>query len=140
ARRGARRQRGNAGRRRRSSREGGHVTGSNLEDGAMRGLRGSNDEVRALRVMVEELRAEVPPELPWGALEQRLLAEIARREERERSHAASGLRRAFAFAAVAAAVLLGGLSAGKGELSLTSVEPSAAVDVAALALAPGEAG
>lgn len=35
-----------------------------------------HDEIRALRVMVEELKAEPPPELPWDTIEQRLLARI----------------------------------------------------------------
>jgi hypothetical protein len=34
----------------------------------------THDEVRALRVMVDALRAEPPPELPWDAIEKRLLS------------------------------------------------------------------
>jgi hypothetical protein len=116
------------------------VSGSNDEDRALPGLRGPNDEVRALRVMVEELRAEAPPDLPWDAIERRLMAEIARREDSVKAPPRSGLARAFTFAAAAAVLLLGGLSAGSGEIARESVAPRRAVDAAAIALAPGAAG
>jgi hypothetical protein len=116
------------------------VSGSNDEDRALPVLSESNDEVRALRVMVEELRAEAPPELPWDAIERRLMAEIGRLEDSSRAPSRSGLARAFTFAAAAAVLLLGGLSAGSGERAREDAAPRRAVDAAAIALAPGAAG
>lgn len=103
--------------------------------------------------MVEELRAEQPPELPWDAIEPRLLGEIERREGRRSTTPArapllipilprpgSELARAFALAAVAAGILLGGLAAGSGERWRAEAAPRRAVEAARVALAPGAAG
>src|SRR5262245_828256 len=90
--------------------------------------------------MVEELRAEAPPELPWGAIEARLLAEIARREARARTFSSGGPARVFAVAAAAAVVVLGALSTGSSEIRRSTGLPQQVVDVAAIALAAGEAG
>ena len=102
-----------------------------------------NDDVQGLRLLVEELRAEEPPELPWDAIERRLMAEIARRERVENTRAArgrAGLSQAFAFAAAAACLVLGGFAAGSGEHYGPPREATRDVSVASVALAPSEPG
>ena len=74
-------------------------------------MSGSNEEARALRVMIDELRAEEPPALRWDAIERSLMLEVARRERARigRSGAVmeSTFGRVFAFAAAAAMLALG---------------------------------
>lgn len=114
-------------------------------------------EIRALRVMVEELRSEAPPELPWDAMEQRIFAKIAATEPRApvftvydggaareppRVYTAGGratLPRVFGLVAVAAAVALG-ITAGSRELPTAGLSEARRVDVRASPLAPGQAG
>jgi len=108
------------------------------------------DQARALRFMVEEMRAEPTPDIAWDDLEQKLLSRIARNEEPRyvpRASAPSSFARVASFA-VAAAVLalgigLGGMSgdrrAAMGETPDTAraVTP---VAIESVALAGGEAG
>jgi hypothetical protein len=100
----------------------------------------THDEIRALRVMVDELRAETPPELDWNALEKRLLSQIDQQPSSLRRAApSSSLARVISFAAAAAAIAL-----GVGSMGSSASMPSAAapaphvVDANAVALAPGE--
>ncbi len=128
----------------------------------------THDEIRALRVMVDELRAEPPPELSWDAVEQRLLSRIGGRwiepsgvassastaeardpspidlaSARARAHTrtTSPLMRVFGFAAAAAVLAL-----GVGSMTSNSALPSAAapvrhvVEATQVAAAPGNAG
>ncbi|APR82285.1 Dihydrolipoamide acyltransferase [Minicystis rosea] len=105
----------------------------------------THDEIRALRVMVEELRAEKPPEPRWDAVEQSLLARIENEgapqsRASRRSFKASPFARVLGLAAVAAALALGVGLNGAGELRRSTAPVARAVDAATIALAPGEAG
>ena len=106
----------------------------------------THDEIRALRVMVDELRAEPPPELPWDAIEQRLLARLAQDERIARPSAstaravtlaASAFSRVIGFA-VAAAVLAFGVSSmsRSGELSVSDAPLRHVVQASAFAGLP----
>lgn len=107
----------------------------------------THDEIRALRIMVDELRAEAPPqptERAWDAMEARLLQTIAA-SERPRTlrgaGAGSGLPRILAFVAAAAAIALGITSVGgSGELPRAAVPEARSVAPSSVALAPGAAG
>jgi hypothetical protein len=109
----------------------------------------THDEIRALRVMVEELRAEEPPELPWDTIEQRLLARIARSAASAgpglvhlapRRAPVSAFPRVLMFAAAAAAIALGiGTIAGSGEMPRAEAPAAHPVDAATVAEAPGAA-
>jgi hypothetical protein len=123
----------------------------------------THDEIRALRVMVDELRAEPAPELAWDAIEQRLLSRISShvgaRPGAESLHlegaprllpvplqfappprASSPLMRVFGFAAAAAVLAL-----GVGSITHDSEVPQAAaparhvIESTAVAFAPGSA-
>jgi hypothetical protein len=117
----------------------------------------SNDEIRAVRVMVDELRALPTPELPWDAIEQRLLARLDRDGQVlsfpvRRGLGSNPLVRVFGLAAAAAAITLGVTHlAGLGDAPyaaaprVEAVRVAAApgprhVDAAAVASAPGPAG
>lgn len=116
----------------------------------------THDEIRALRVMVDELKAEPPPELPWDAIEQRLMARVAARDAAgARARASwmqpdSAVSRALGVCAAAAAIAIG--VSGFGQPSERSSAPSRAdtsvspvarrdpprrVDANAVASAPG---
>ncbi len=122
----------------------------------------THDEVRALRVMVEELRAESPPELPWDAIEQRLLSRTATRLillgespplacppaepiplrvrpiDPRRGEPRSSLAHVFGLAAAAAVLALGITSAtSSGELPSAAAPPRHLIDASAVALEPG---
>ncbi|MFT3766936.1 MAG: FecR domain-containing protein [Minicystis sp.] len=106
----------------------------------------THDEIRALRVMVDELRAEPPPELPWDAMEQRLLARLdqegkpAVRSPR-RGWGDSPIARVLGFAAAAAGIALGlAYAAGTSEIPHAALPAARPVDANAVALAPGQAG
>ncbi len=119
----------------------------------------THDEIRALRVMVEELRDEPPPDLPWDAIEARLLSRLAvqpvqtcapstapwgqgapRARRSSSVSSASPLLRVFGFAAAAAVLALGaGRLAGSGEMPVASAPQRHAIDAAAVALTPGSA-
>ena len=101
-----------------------------------------HDDIRALRVMVEELRAEPPPELPWDTIEQRLLAQITRESATRRARAeGSPIARVLGFAAAAAVIALGiGGAVGAADLPRPAAAHTRRVEAAHVALAPGEAG
>ena len=105
----------------------------------------SNGSTRALRVMVEELRAEAPPELKWADVERKLMVEViksdAAREAREAAAPRSALSQTLAFAAVAALIALGVSTSGNsaGPVAAAQLEPIL-VDVAQIEAAPGEPG
>lgn len=102
----------------------------------------THDDIRALRVMVEELRAEPPPELPWDTIEQRLLAQITRESATRRARAeGSPIARVLGFAAAAAVIALGiGGAVGGAELPRVAAAHARHVEATRVALAPGEAG
>lgn len=104
---------------------------------------------RALQTMVDELRAEQPPELPWSAIEERVLAEIDRSEERAAAVKAAraarreppGLYRVLGFAAAAAALVFGITTVSRtGELRTAKEPEPQQVDVVSVGLARGEPG
>jgi hypothetical protein len=97
---------------------------------------------RALRLLVEELRAEAVPAMPWEGSEARLLAALGPAPVVRATAAPSVLGRAFAFVAAAACIALGLSSQGGAPHGLSPVATHAAspVDVARIAAAPGEAG
>ncbi len=105
----------------------------------------SNGASRALRVMVEELRAEAPPELLWADVERKLMVEViksdAAREAHEAAAPRSALLQTFAFAAAAALFALGVSTSGSsaGPVAAAPLEPIL-VDVAQIQAAPGEPG
>jgi hypothetical protein len=105
----------------------------------------SNGDARALRAMIEELRAEAPPELPWAAVERKLMLEVAKRDAasvaREAARPRSAFAQTFAFAAAAALFALGVSTAGGGRepTAAASREP-VAVNIAQIQAAPGEPG
>ena len=100
---------------------------------------------RALRSMIEELRAEAPPELPWAEVERKLMLDVvksdAAREARRASAPRSPFMQMFAFAAAAALIAFGVSTSGNGptKSAAAPLEPIA-VDVAQIAAAPGELG
>jgi hypothetical protein len=118
----------------------------------------SHNEIRALRLMVNELRAEPPPELPWDAMEKRLLAKLTpvplaalaplapsigeRRPTMLRAAPRpSSFSRALGFAAAAAVLALGiGSVAGSGRMPAPAAEAPRPVEAASVALAPGGSG
>ena len=110
----------------------------------------THDEIRALRVMVDELRAEELPQRTqhaWDAMEARLLQSIAASERpRTLRHAGaatpgSALPRVLAFVAAAAAIALGITSVGgSGELPRAVAPEAHQLPATSVALAPGEAG
>lgn len=105
----------------------------------------SNGEARALRVMIEELRAEATPELPWAEVERKLMLEVAKRDAESKAREAAAPRSAFlqtfAFAATAALIALGVSTAGGGAAPAKEarLEP-VAVSIAQIQAAPGEPG
>jgi FecR protein len=100
---------------------------------------------RALRVMVEELRAEAPPELKWAEVERKLMLEVIKSDEaraaREAAAPRSAFLQTFAFAAAAALIALGVSTSGggSGPIAAAPIEPIQ-VDVAQIQAAPGEPG
>jgi hypothetical protein len=107
----------------------------------------THDEIRALRVMVDELRDEAVPQISlhaWDAMEARLLQSIAASERpitRRAAAPSSALPRVLGFMAAAAAIALGISSVGgSGELPRAAVAEAHQVSSASVALAPGEAG
>lgn len=111
------------------------------------GLQASPDPgaSRALRSMIEELRAEAPPELPWAEVERKLMLEVVKSEAARDAQRAAAPRspfmQAFAFAAAAALIAFGvsTSSSGPTKSAMAPLEPIA-VDVAQIAFAPGEPG
>jgi hypothetical protein len=100
----------------------------------------------ALRAMVEELRSEAPPELPWDAMERTLLDRIGRGEGGKTDRTGAALWQAAGFAAAAAALVALFASAGGNERVMEH-EPSARVrvrvrviDARAVRPAPGATG
>jgi ferric-dicitrate binding protein FerR (iron transport regulator) len=96
--------------------------------------RGDAETSPALRAMVDELRAEAPPELPWDAMERRLLDRIARGEGGRYRPDRSGpaLRQVAVFAAAAALLAL--FVSADEDVAGTEQEPRARVgDVRAAA-------
>jgi hypothetical protein len=96
-------------------------------------VSGSNEEARALRVMIDELRAEEPPELRWDQIERSLMLEVARRERarigRSGTVMESAFGRVFAFAAAAAMLALGVSSMTRGSaLPRPELQTSRVVD------------
>ena len=100
---------------------------------------------RALRVMIEELRAEATPDLPWVEVERKLMLAVAKSDAESKARAAAAPRSAFlqtfAFAAAAALFALGVSTAGGGAAPAKGarLEPIA-VDIAQIQAAPGEPG
>ncbi|MEO5729656.1 MAG: FecR family protein, partial [Byssovorax sp.] len=105
----------------------------------------SNGASRALRVMVEELRAEAPPELPWADVERKLMLEVIKSEEaraaREAAAPRSAFLQTFAFAAAAALIAFGVSTSGSDSAPVAAarLEPIV-VDIAQIEAAPGEPG
>lgn len=101
----------------------------------------THDEIRAVRVMVDELRDQAPPAIRWDDMEKRLLARLAERDAvillRRPAQPPSALGRVFGFA-VAAAVLAFGVASTTSGGRMPAVHAVAphAVDVATVALAP----
>jgi hypothetical protein len=100
---------------------------------------------RALRSMIDELRAEATPELKWAEVERKLMIEVAKSDAARAAQRAAAPRspfmQAFAFAAAAALIALGVSTANSG--APTAQAPHAAkvaVDVAKIQAAPGELG
>jgi len=97
-------------------------------------VSGSNAEARAMRAMVDELRAEAPPELRWDEIERKLMLEVSRRERgrigRSGNVIDAPFARLFAFAAAAAVLALGvsSMTGSRGAPRAASV--SRVVDVA----------
>lgn len=96
----------------------------------------SGPEVRAMRLVIDEVRSSLPPAVDWEGLERRTLASIDA-ELRSAPHTVranpSGMKSALGFAAVAAALvmLITGQRAG-------SVPSSAALELASVPMAgPG---
>jgi hypothetical protein len=91
-----------------------------------------------LRAMVAELRAEPPPELPWDAIEARLLQRIERGEGAELPpKSGSALWQLAPICAAAAAIaLFVQMGAGSGEPRAAAQPESRVVDVSEIALAP----
>ena len=98
-----------------------------------------HDDGRALRTMVDALREEPVPELPWEAMERRLMAQIAPREARARP--SRGMSRAFGFAAIAAGLVLGIRLSGTAPKALAPAsETLRRIEDSTIPLAAGEAG
>lgn len=105
----------------------------------------THEEIRALRVMVEELKAEPPPELPWDAIEQQLLARLpGQGSAAARARARwteSPMARMVGLCAAAAAIALGVSAASPRGAAPAALAPQGhVIDVGAVALAPGKAG
>ncbi len=103
----------------------------------------SRTEARALRRMVDELRAEPVPELDWSAVERGLDAALsARAAVYQPAPPPSGLARAFTFAAAAGFIAIGLGLAAHSPAGARATAPAAPRVVAAadVAAAPGEAG
>jgi hypothetical protein len=107
----------------------------------------THDDIRAVRLMVDELRAEPPPDLPWDAMEKRLLAAIAASSTPPRlapsgrqgsRWGSSPLGRVIGFAA-AAAVLALGIGSQTSDLPGATAPAPHVVEVSAVAMAPGYA-
>jgi hypothetical protein len=102
----------------------------------------THEEIRALRVMVEELKAEPPPELPWDAIEQQLLARLPGQGSaaaRARARwSESPMARMVGLCAAAAAIALS-VNAATPRAAATASQGHL-VDVAVVALAPGQPG
>ncbi len=105
----------------------------------------SNGASRALRVMVEELRAEAPPELKWAEVERKLMLEVIKSDEaraaREAAAPRSAFLQTFAFAAAAALIAFGVSTSGSDSAPVAAarLEPIV-VDIAQIEAAPGEPG
>jgi hypothetical protein len=107
-------------------------------------VRKEHDEIRALRVMVEELKAEPPPELPWDTIEQRLLARIdhdASNNGRKpgRNWGDSPLSRVLGLVAAAAVIAIG-VATSRDSGEAPSAPVAARADAASVAAAPVPAG
>jgi hypothetical protein len=93
--------------------------------------------------MIDELRAEAPPELPWAEIERKLMIDVvksdAARDARRAAAPRSPFMQAFAFAAAAALIALGVSTSNSGAAKSAAAAPTPiAVDVAQIAAAPGE--
>lgn len=105
----------------------------------------SNGASRALRVMVEELRAEAPPELKWADAERKLMLEVIKSDEaraaREAAAPRSAFLQTFAFAVAAALIAFGVSTSGSDSAPVAAarLEPIM-VDIAQIEAAPGEPG
>jgi hypothetical protein len=99
---------------------------------------------RALRSMIDELRAEAPPELKWDEIERKLMIDVvksdAARAAKEAAAPRSPFMQMFAFAAAAALIALGVSTANSGATTATARIAPVAIDVAKIAAAPGEPG
>ncbi|MBW2454774.1 MAG: FecR domain-containing protein [Deltaproteobacteria bacterium] len=92
--------------------------------------RQHDGEVRALRVLVEELREEAPPPLDWDRLEQRLLRQVdLERQARPRQPSHWGSLMAFAAAAAVVALLLTRLGAPPAEGARAASDHQTIVDL-----------
>jgi hypothetical protein len=100
---------------------------------------------RALRSMIDEMRAEATPDLKWAEVERKLMIEVVKSDAARAAQRAAAPRspfmQAFAFAAAAALIALGVSTANSGAptASAAPVAPIA-VDLAQLHAAPGEPG
>ena len=100
---------------------------------------------RALRSMIDELRAEATPDLKWTEVERKLMIEVAKSDAARAAQRAAAPRspfmQAFAFAAAAALIALGVSTSNSGA---PTAAPAAlapiAVDIAQIQAAPGEPG
>lgn len=106
--------------------------------------RDSGAGVRLMRQLIDELRAERPPELDWTAMEQRLAARIAPMAAVRRARGAHGLGVPFArisgFAAAAAAValLVGQADEGRSAARDEGTRPAAGEQQEPAAAAPSD--
>jgi hypothetical protein len=104
----------------------------------------ASDDPRALRLMVDELRAEPAPDLDWDRIERGLMSAIDRSESARAVRLAAVPRSRFAqvamFAAAAGFLALGiGSMAGQRAPETVAAIPHV-VDVEQVATAPGEPG
>jgi hypothetical protein len=100
---------------------------------------------RALRSMIDELRAEAAPELKWAEVERKLMIEVVKSDAARAAQRAAAPRspfmQAFAFAAAAALIALGVSTANSGAPTASAAHRAPiAIDLAQLHAAPGEPG
>ena len=100
---------------------------------------------RALRSMIDEMRAEAAPELKWAEVERKLMIEVVKSDAARAAQRAAGPRsvfmQAFAFAAAAALIALGVSTANSGAPTASAARLAPiAIDLAQLHAAPGELG
>jgi FecR-like protein len=95
--------------------------------------------------MIDELRAEAAPELPWAEVERKLMIEVAKSDAARAAQRAAAPRspfmQAFAFAAAAALIALGVSTANSGGAPAAAAPMAPiAVEIAQIQAAPGEPG